>query len=42
MTPAEYAASHGITRRAVYARLQRGTLRGRRFGGRWRVLASEK
>jgi hypothetical protein len=41
LTPAEYVAMTGKPVDTVYKQLQRGTLRGRKFKGRWRVLASE-
>ena len=37
----EWCALTGEKPGAVRARLRRGTLRGKKFGGRWRVLASE-
>ncbi len=37
----EWCALTGEKANAVRRRLQRGTLRGRKFGGRWSVLASE-
>jgi hypothetical protein len=45
LTPAEYAAAHGLSVQQVRYALRRGQLRGRKVGangGRWRVLASER
>ena len=41
LTPSEVAAELDITERTVYTWLRSGKLRGKKFGGSWRIHARE-
>ena len=39
LTPAEAAKLWGVTRRTIYTWLRAGTIKGKKIGGVWRVMA---